>query len=425
MTDHATSEDPASNGGASEANPKPGAEGPAPICGEAPGIHAGGLHFSEELAALDAQALRRRRCIVESPCAPELVVDCHPLLAFCSNDYLGLAAEPALAHALAAGAARWGAGSGAAHLVSGHYTVHDRLEARLAEFVGCERALYFSTGYMANAGTIPALVGRGDAIFADRLNHASLVDGALLSRATLHRYAHADLAALERLLAESRAPRKLIVTDTVFSMDGDVAPLAELLALAERFDAWLMVDDAHGFGVLGPEGRGALAEAGLASWRIVLVGTLGKAAGVAGAFVAGQADVVEWLMQKARTYIFTTGAPPALADALLASLDLVAAGDVRRAHLATLIARLHDTLRLERWQPMPSRTPIQPVVIGDNAEALAVARALWERGLWVPAIRPPTVPAGTARLRISLSATHRDEDVVRLAETLNELERTL
>jgi 8-amino-7-oxononanoate synthase len=277
---------------------------------------------------------------------------------------------------------------------------------------------------MANAGTIPALVGRGDAIFADRLNHASLVDGALLSRATLHRYPHADLAALERLLADSRAPRKLIVTDAVFSMDGDVAPLAELLALAERFDAWLMVDDAHGFGVLGPHGRGALAQAGLASWRIVLVGTLGKAAGVAGAFVAGHAEVVEWLMQKARTYVFTTGAPPALADALLASLDLVAAGEARRAHLAALIARLRETLRLERWQLMPSHTPIQPVVIGDNVEALAVARALWERGVWVPAIRPPTVPAGTARLRISLSAAHRDEDVVRLAEMLNELEHS-
>jgi 8-amino-7-oxononanoate synthase len=377
-----------------------------------------------DLAELDARALRRVRHSLDTACGPHARVDGRDMLAFCSNDYLGLAAEPALAHALAAGAARWGAGSGASHLVSGHYTVHDRLETRLAEFVGCERALYFSTGYMANAGTIPALVGRGDAIFADRLNHASLVDGALLSRATLHRYPHADLAALERLLADSRAPRKLIVTDAVFSMDGDVAPLAELLALAERFDAWLMVDDAHGFGVLGPHGRGALAQADLASWRIVLVGTLGKAAGVAGAFVAGHAEVVEWLMQKARTYVFTTGAPPALADALLASLDLVAAGEARRAHLAALIARLRETLRLERWQLMPSHTPIQPVVIGDNVEALAVARALWERGVWVPAIRPPTVPAGTARLRISLSAAHRDEDVVRLAEMLNELEHS-
>ncbi|MCK0505814.1 8-amino-7-oxononanoate synthase [Aromatoleum anaerobium] len=375
-----------------------------------------------DLAELDARALRRTRRSLATPCTPHARVDGRDMLAFCSNDYLGLAAEPALAHALQAGAARWGAGSGASHLVSGHYAVHDELEARLAAFVGCERALYFSTGYMANTGTIPALVGRGDAIFADRLNHASLIDGALLSRAELHRYAHGDPAALERTLASSSAQRKLIVTDAVFSMDGDVAPLAALLELAERFDAWLMVDDAHGFGVLGPNGRGAIAEAGLASWRLIYVGTLGKAAGVAGAFVAGDADVVEWLMQKARTYIFTTGAPPALAEALLASLDLIERGDERREHLAGLVALLHGELALARWQLLPSRTPIQPVLIGDNAEALAVARALWDEGLWVPAIRPPTVPHGTARLRISLTAAHGADDVRRLAHALNRLE---
>jgi 8-amino-7-oxononanoate synthase len=376
-----------------------------------------------ELAALDAQSLRRIRRSLDTACGPHARVAGRDMLAFCSNDYLGLAGEPALAQALAAGAQRWGAGSGASHLVSGHYAVHDRLEARLAAFVGCERALYFSTGYMANTGTLPALAGRGDAIFADRLNHASLVDGALLSRAALHRYPHADLASLERALAASRAPRKLIVTDAVFSMDGDVAPLAALLALAERFDAWLVVDDAHGFGVLGPAGRGALAEAGLASWRLIYIGTLGKAAGVSGAFVAGHADVVEWLMQKARTYIFTTGAPPALAHALLASLDLIEAGDGRRAHVAALIELLRDELELVRWRLLPSRTPIQPIVIGDNAEAVAVARALWEAGLWVPAIRPPTVPAGTARLRVSLTAAHSADDVRRLAQALNRLER--
>jgi len=208
----------------------------------------------------------------------------------------------------------------------------------------------------------------------------------------------------------------------VFSMDGDVAPLAALLALAERFDAWLMVDDAHGFGVLGPDGRGALAEAGLASWRLIYVGTLGKAAGVSGAFAAGHADVVEWLMQKARTYVFTTGAPPALAAALLASLDLVAAGDARRRHLGELIALLRRELAPGHWRLLPSRTPIQPLVIGDNAEAVAVARALWDEGLWVPAIRPPTVPQGTARLRISLTAAHAADDVHRLAQALNRLE---
>ncbi|NMG01066.1 8-amino-7-oxononanoate synthase [Aromatoleum toluolicum] len=375
-----------------------------------------------DLAELDAQSLRRVRRSLDTPCGPHARVDGRDMLAFCSNDYLGLAAEPELAAALKAGADRWGSGSGASHLVSGHYTVHDELERRLAAFVGCERALYLSTGFMANSGVIPALVGRGDAIFADRLNHASLVDGALLSRADLHRYPHADLSALERALAASTAKRKLIVTDSVFSMDGDVAPLAELLALADRFDAWLMVDDAHGFGVLGPDGRGALREAGLASWRLVYIGTLGKAAGVSGAFVAGHADVVEWLMQKARTYIFTTGAPPALATALLKSLDLIEHGSERRRHLAALIEQLHSELKLQRWQLMPSRTPIQPIVIGDNAETVAAARALWDTGLWVPAIRPPTVPQGSARLRISLTAAHTHQDVERLVTALMQLE---
>jgi 8-amino-7-oxononanoate synthase len=381
-------------------------------------------HLLADLADLDARALRRTRRSLDTPCGPHAVVDGRPMLAFCSNDYLGLAGDPALAAALQAGAARWGAGSGASHLVSGHYTVHDQLEARLAAFVGAERALYFSTGFMANTGLPPALVGRGDAIFADRLNHASLVDGALLSRAELHRYPHNDLAALERALAASPARRKLIVSDAVFSMDGDLAPLPGLQELAERFDAWLLVDDAHGFGVLGPHGEGALAHFGLApSWRLLSMGTLGKAAGVAGAFVAGEARVVEWLLQKTRTYLFTTGAPPALAHALLTSLDLIRAGDPRRARLAGLIATLRGSLRLSRWRLLDSATPIQPVLIGDNAEALAVARALWDEGLWVPAIRPPTVPQGTARLRITLTAAHRPEQVARLAATLNRLEQ--
>ena len=378
------------------------------------------------LAELDRAALRRRRRSNALPCAPVAQSDGRAVLAFGSNDYLGLAAEPALATALAEGAARWGAGSGASHLVTGHYAVHDELERALAAFVGTERALYFSTGYMANSGVIPALVGRGDAVFADRLNHASLVDGMLLSRATLQRYPHVDLAALERLLGGSSAPRKLIVTDSVFSMDGDVAPLAALLELAIRHDAWLLVDDAHGFGVLGPDGRGAVAEAGLdthpEAWRIIYVGTLGKAAGVAGAFVAGHADLIEWLVQKARTYIFTTGAPPALAHALLASLALIAQGAARRAQLQANIALFRQRLRLQRWQLADSRTAIQPVIIGDNAEAMAVAAALLDDGLWVPAIRPPTVPAGSARLRVSLSAAHRPNDVVRLAERLRQLE---
>lgn len=388
------------------------------------------MRLLDELRAgldrLDEESLRRRRRSNAYPCAPRALVDGEALSAFCSNDYLGLAGEPALARALAEGAARWGAGAGASHLVSGHYAVHDALEEALARFVGCERALYFSTGYMANSGILPALAGRGDAIFADRLNHASLVDGMLLSRAGVHRYPHADTAALDALLAASPARRKLIVTDAVFSMDGDVAPLAELLALAVRHDAWLVVDDAHGFGVLGPQGRGALAEAGLGthpeSWRIVLVGTLGKAAGVAGAFVAGHADLIEWLLQKTRTYVFTTGAPPALAHALLESLRLIEAGDARRARLQALIDCFRGHAQLSRWRVLPSRTAIQPVLIGDNAEVLAVAGALAAAGFWVPAIRPPTVPAGTARLRISLTAAHDEAEVIRLARTLTALE---
>ena len=376
------------------------------------------------LARLDEAGLRRRRRIVTTSCRPELQLAdrAAPVVAFCSNDYLGLAAEPTLASAAAGAAARWGVGAGASHLVSGHYAAHEALEARLAAFVGMDDALCFSTGYMANIGVMPALVGRGDAIFADKLNHASLVDGALLSRAELIRYPHCDLAALEARLAASEAPRKLIVTDSVFSMDGDLAPLPELLALAEAHRAWLLVDDAHGFGVLGPQGRGSLAHFGLGSPRLILMGTLGKAAGVAGAFVAGHRSVIEWLVNTSRSYIFTTGAPPLLAETLLTAVDLIEHGDTRRAHLAALIARFKAGLRLSRWQLLASDTPIQPVVIGDNHETLAVSRALDAEGLWVPAIRPPTVPKGAARLRITLSAAHSVEQVDRLVAALNRLE---
>ncbi|HNE16300.1 MAG TPA: aminotransferase class I/II-fold pyridoxal phosphate-dependent enzyme, partial [Rhodocyclaceae bacterium] len=260
------------------------------------------------LAELDAAGLRRRRRVVASPCAPAATLaDGSARIAFCSNDYLGLASDQALIDAARAGAARWGVGSGAAHLVSGHTAAHDALEARLAAFTGFDAALCFTTGYMANIGVMPALVGRGDAVFADRLNHASLVDGALLSRADLQRYPHGDVDALARQLTASSAPRKLIVSDGVFSMDGDIAPLPRLLELAETHKAWLLVDDAHGFGVLGPQGRGSLAHFGLRSPRLIYMGTLGKAAGVAGAFVAARADVIDWLLNKARSYIFTTG----------------------------------------------------------------------------------------------------------------------
>ena len=345
------------------------------------------------------------------------------MLAFASNDYLGLAAHPDIARALADGALAWGAGSGASHLVSGHLTPHALLEDRLAAFTGFARCLTFSTGYLANLAVTPTLAaGRDDAIFTDRLNHASLIDAAKLSRARRHRYPHGDMAALERLLAASSAKTKVIVSDAVFSMEGDLAPLAELFALAERFDAWLVIDDAHGFGVLGEEGRGSLSHCHIpAHPRILLMGTLGKAAGVGGAFVAGSEIAIEYLLQKARSYIFTTAQPPAIAAALVKSLELIAASDDRRAHLQSLIRQLQAGCANLPWHLLPSQTAIQPLIVGDNETALALSQALWERGLWVAAIRPPTVPTGTARLRISLSAAHACDDVALLTSALQAL----
>jgi len=378
--------------------------------------------LQSELDALERDGLKRRRRILEAPCGPLARVDGRQLISFCSNDYLGLANDPALVEAACAGARAWGLGSGASHLVSGHLAPHEALERQLAAFTGFPRALLFTTGYMANLGIVPALVRRGDAVFADKLNHASLIDAVQLSRADSRRYPHGDLAALERLLAASSAKRKLILTDAVFSMDGDLAPLPALLELAERFDAWLVVDDAHGFGVLGPQGRGSVAHFNLhASPRLVYMGTLGKAAGASGAFVAAHETVIEWLLQRARTYIFTTGASPLIACALSAGLELIAAGDARRAQLRQLAAQLRDGLAGTRWRLLPSPTAIQPVIIGDNFEALRVAAALFERGLWVPAIRPPTVATGTARLRVSLSAAHTAQQVGQLVDALKEL----
>jgi 8-amino-7-oxononanoate synthase len=375
-----------------------------------------------ELDALQRDGLKRTRRTLELPCGPQAQVDGQPLISFCSNDYLGLANDPALVDAACAGARVWGVGSGASHLVSGHLGAHAALEQKLAEFTGFARALLFSTGYLANLGIVPALVGRNDAVFADRLNHASLIDAVQLSRADSQRYPHADLATLERLLATSTARRKLILTDAVFSMDGDLAPLPGLLALAERFDAWLVVDDAHGFGVLGRQGRGTLAHFNLpAAERLVYMGTLGKAAGAAGAFVAGSATVIEWLQQRARSYIFTTASSPIIACALASSLDLIAAGDARRQHLWQLVAQLRDGLAATRWRLLPSPTAIQPVIIGDNHDTLRIAGALYARGLWVPAIRPPTVPKGTARLRVSLTAAHSEAQLARLVDALREL----
>ena len=375
-----------------------------------------------QLDALRKGGLERRRRTLQAPCGPLARVAGRELISFCSNDYLGLANDPALIAAACAGAQTWGVGSGASHLVSGHLEPHQALEERLAAFTGFPRALLFSTGYLANLGIVPALVGRGDAVFADKLNHASLIDAMQLARADSQRYAHGDLAALERLLAGSSAKRKLIVSDAVFSMDGDLAPLPGLLELAERFDAWLLVDDAHGFGVLGAQGRGSLAHFAIpAVPRILYMGTLGKAAGAAGAFVAANDVVIEWLVQRARTYMFTTGASPVMASALLASIDLIEQGDARRRHLRQLAAQLQAGLADTRWRLMASPTAIQPLLIGDNFEALRIADALFAGGLWVPAIRPPTVPKGSARLRISLSAAHSEAQLARLVEALRKL----
>ncbi len=372
------------------------------------------------LARLAADGLQRRRRTLDSPCGPTAVVDGRSRVAFCSNDYLGLAHHPAIVAAAQTAAARWGVGSGASHVVSGHLRPHAELEERLAAFVGRERALYFTTGYMANLAIAPALLERNDAIFADKLNHASLIDAALLARAEHLRYPHCDVDALASRLQRSQARRKLILTDAVFSMDGDLAPLPELFELAERYDAWLVVDDAHGFGVLGPGGQGSIAHCGLPpSPRLILMGTLGKAAGVSGAFVAGDHRVIEWLMQRARPYIFTTASSPMIAAALLASLELIAAGDERRAHLRHLIARWQAGSRDLPWQALPSATAIQPLVIGGNDAAVSLAERLWAHGLWVPAIRPPTVPVGSARLRITLSAAHSAAQVDSLITALH------
>jgi 8-amino-7-oxononanoate synthase len=381
-------------------------------------LHA---ELAAELADRDVRGLRRVRRLLETPQRARVTVDGREYLAFCSNDYLGLAADPRLAAAAHEGIARYGVGSGASHLILGHSAAHHELELALAQFVRQPRALLFSTGYMANMGVVGALLGRGDAVFADRLNHASLNDAALLSRAAFKRYAHNDLDALERLLKTTPARRRLVVTDAVFSMDGDIAPVAALLEVCERHDAYLFLDDAHGFGVLGAEGRGTLAHCGIASDRIIYMATLGKAAGVAGAFVAGDETLIETLIQNARTYIYTTATPPLLAQALLASLQLIGEEEWRRARLRELIAQLRQGLAGLPWQLLPSETPIQPLLIGSNDEALALSARLAAAGLLVPAIRPPTVPQGTARLRISLSADHGADDVARLVAALAQL----
>ncbi|MBP0588769.1 8-amino-7-oxononanoate synthase [Paraburkholderia sp. LEh10] len=380
--------------------------------------------LEEGLKDIDARGLRRRRRIVDSPCSAHMTVDGRNIIGFASNDYLGLAAHPLLVAAITEGARRYGAGSGGSHLLGGHSRAHAQLEDDLAEFAGGfvdnPRALYFSTGYMANLATLTALAGRGTTLFSDALNHASLIDGARLSRAEIQIYPHADANALAAMLEASQSAVKLIVTDTVFSMDGDIAPLARLLELAEKHRAWLVVDDAHGFGVLGPQGRGAVAQAALRSKHLISIGTLGKAAGVSGAFVCAHETVIEWLVQRARPYIFTTASVPSAAHAVSASLRIIGGdeGEHRRAHLHSLIERTREMLKRTPWLPVDSHTAVQPLIIGANEATLSAAASLDRANLWVPAIRPPTVPEGTSRLRISLSAAHSHADLDQLESAL-------
>jgi len=382
------------------------------------------LALDAALSQLEAAQLRRARTTVEE-CSPVsaralTIAGGRQLIDFSSNDYLGLARHPALAAAMSACAGRSGAGSGAAHLVTGHGTEHARLEEELAGFTGRERALLFSTGYMANLAVMDALAGRSERVLLDRLCHASLIDGARLSGAALKRYGHADADSAARLLAADPRPTALIATDGVFSMDGDLAPLPALARIARTQHAWLVVDDAHGLGVVGATGRGVLEHFGLGCDEVpVLVGTLGKAFGSFGAFVAGAADLIEFLIQKARTYIFTTALPQPVAAATRAALAIAQAERWRRERLASLTARFRAAAAAANIPLSASTTPIQPVVLGSPAAVLAAQRELQDAGLWVVAIRPPTVPAGRARLRVTLSAAHTEAQVDRLVEQLS------
>jgi 8-amino-7-oxononanoate synthase len=367
------------------------------------------------------QRLYRTRDTLQGPQDVTVRIDGTDYLSFCSNDYLGLANHPAVIEAFKQGADRFGVGSGAAHLITGHSYAHQALEEDLAEFVSRERVLLFSTGYMANFGVVSALVGRGDAIYEDRLNHASLIDAALLSGARFKRYTHGDTASLKAKLAERPTGEKLIATDGVFSMDGDRAPLPALQALAVEFDSWLLVDDAHGFGVLGEEGRGWFCETlGKAPANTVLMATLGKAFGTFGAFVAGSDELVETLIQKARTFIYTTAPPPAVAWAARTALQLVKQGAALRQQLNQNIARFRRGAEQLGLPLLQSQTPIQPLLIGDAGEALLLSETLRERGILVTAIRPPTVPVGTSRLRFTLSARHTPQHVDLLLEVLDQ-----
>ena len=378
------------------------------------------FNLASRLAERRAAHLYRQRPLLETPQQPEVMVDGEQLLAFCSNDYLGLASHPVVIRAVQQGAERWGVGGGASHLVMGHSTPHHQLEEALADFTGRPRALLFSTGYMANLAAVTALVGQGDTVLEDRINHASLLDAGLLSGARFSRYLHNDADSLAKRLDKATGDT-LVVTDGVFSMDGDLADLPALCATAKTRGAWVMVDDAHGFGPLGKTGGGIVEHFGLGIDDVpVLVGTLGKAFGTAGAFVAGSEELIETLIQFARPYIYTTSQPPAVACATLKSLELLRAESWRRDHLNSLITRFRQGAAEIGLTLMDSPTPIQPILVGSSERALKLSAALRDRGVLVGAIRPPTVPAGSARLRVTFSASHSAAQVERLLDILAE-----
>ena len=388
-----------------------------------------------ELTELDTQLLRRKIRSVDSPCGTRIKIAGRELQAFCSNDYLGLANHPDLITALSEGAQQFGVGSGASHLISGHQTIHDALEEKLAQTQALSipkaKALFFSTGYLANISAITALSNlksNASKIYSARLNHASLIDGVRLAKgqndATLFIFDHHNLVALEDELKQDSSQHKLIIIDGVFSMDGDLAPIGALLQLAERHDALLMVDDAHGFGVLGRHGYGILEDSGLCSERLIYVGTLGKAAGLSGAFVCANELLIEWLIQKARPYIYSTASSPALAYALIRSLELIEGpiGQERRDSLRSNTVLWKQLAQFAHWHLLDSATAIQPIIVGSNETVLQLAKDLDRAGYWIPAIRPPTVPVGMSRLRMTLSATHTHDEISALANILLHLE---
>ena len=379
-------------------------------------------NLARQLQDRRQQHLYRSRQVIDGPQGVAIRIDGRDYLSFCSNDYLGLASHPDVVAAFHRGLDEFGSGSGAAHLVTGHSRAHHALEEELAAFLQRPRVLLFSTGYMANLGVMSALLGRGDRVFEDYVNHASLLDGARLSGARLLRYHHGDPDDLDTRLANAPAGEFLVATDGVFSMDGDVAPLAPLAAVAARHGAWFMVDDAHGLGVVGPGGRGSVAQAGLDMEQVpILVGTLGKAFGTFGAFVAGSDDLIETLIQEARTYIYTTAPPPALASATRTALRLVREEDWRREHLQRLIRRFRSGARQLGLALCASETPIQPLLVGAAAAALRLSEALRERGILITAIRPPTVAQDASRLRITFSAAHSEQQVDRLLGALEQV----